>query len=206
MFGSWIAAFTAPALCAVLVTACEGPPTHLEGQASATFGDAVSEQEAMRGFSWVESELLAGMPRPGVRRSLEEDVDFLRGQGLVRLISLTEEPLPQETLQRVGMQTLHLPVQDFTAPTQEQMHIFVNTVHEHLKNDEAVGVHCTAGLGRSGTMLAAYFVSTGMTAPEALEEIRRQRPGSVETASQEAAIEEFWRSQAPASKRKHDLP
>ena len=40
-------------------------------------------------------------------------------------------------------------------------------------------------------MLAASFIAGGMTADEALTEIRRLRPGSVETPGQEQALAEL---------------
>jgi protein-tyrosine phosphatase len=39
--------------------------------------------------------------------------------------------------------------------------------------------------------LAVWFVTTGMTADEAMEHVRSLRPGSIETPIQEAAILEF---------------
>ena len=59
-----------------------------------------------------------------------------------------------------------------------------------------MGIHCGAGLGRTGTLLACYFVSKGMTAKNAVARVRRLRPGSIETAEQERAVEEFERARS----------
>jgi atypical dual specificity phosphatase len=49
-------------------------------------------------------------------------------------------------------------------------------------------VHCGAGLGRTGTVVAAWLVRRGRSAREAIAEVRRVRPGSVETREQEEAV------------------
>jgi protein-tyrosine phosphatase len=56
-----------------------------------------------------------------------------------------------------------------------------------------VAVHCGAGLGRTGVVLAAYFVSTGMTAAAAITKVRKLRPHSIETDEQAEAVEQFAR-------------
>ena len=50
-----------------------------------------------------------------------------------------------------------------------------------------------AGLGRTGVVLAAYFVAKGATAQNAIARVRRLRPGSVETDEQAEAIEHYAR-------------
>nr|CAB06051.1 COS41.7 [Ciona intestinalis] len=60
---------------------------------------------------------------------------------------------------------------------------------------QAVAVHCANGKGISGTMLACYLVKMKrISAADALKEIRRMRPGSVESTEQEKAVEQFYQS------------
>ena len=62
-----------------------------------------------------------------------------------------------------------------------------------MDQNKGVAVHCGAGLGRTGVVLAAYFVATGATAQNAVARIRRLRPGSIETDEQAEAIEHYAR-------------
>ena len=130
----------------------------------------------MDGFSWIVEGELAAMPLPGRHRDLADDADFLRLEGVGALVSLTEAPPDAEVLAASDIAQVHIPVRDFTAPTLEQMIEFVGVVEASVARGERVGVHCTAGLGRSGTMAAAYLVAQGASAPEAIATVRRLRP------------------------------
>ena len=65
---------------------------------------------------------------------------------------------------------------------------FVSITDTSVAAGKAVGVHCTAGLGRSGTMAAAYLVAHGASSNEAIATVRELRPGSIETPEQEDAV------------------
>jgi atypical dual specificity phosphatase len=157
--------------------------------------EASGDQAAMKGFSWVMGKQVAGMPRPGAKRPLDQDLLFLRDQGVDALVSLTEKPVDPEALGRHGIEALHIPVPDFQAPTQAQLDQYVNAVQGWVGASRHVGTHCAAGLGRTGTFLAALFVARGMDADAAIAEVRRLRPGSVETKEQEQAVREFFARQ-----------
>jgi len=60
---------------------------------------------------------------------------------------------------------------------------------------QGVTVHCHWGLGRTGTMLAACLVALHQLEPnDAVREIRRRRPFSIETYEQEHAVFQFAQS------------
>ena len=119
---------------------------------------------------------------------LRDDLAFLENKGISAVVSLTEEPLNPDTLRKLGMDYLQLAVSDMSAPTLEDVEKFVDFVEEKEKEGKAVAVHCIAGIGRTGTMLACYLVKKGKSSIQAIQEIRHKRPGSVETEAQEQLV------------------
>lgn len=134
--------------------------------------------------TWFEDGFLAACAYPRDERALEE----LAKNGVTMLVNLHQRPHAPEALIRHGMTQVHMPVPDFTSPTPEQLDQGVRAIEQAKADGRKVAVHCGAGLGRTGTLLACYLVKTGLTADGALKRIRAARPGSVETPQQEAAI------------------
>ncbi len=143
------------------------------------------------GFSWVEKPLLAALARPAE----PEDFDWLRGQGIEVLVSLTEDPPQKDWAEAAGLLVFHEPLEDMEAPDQDQLGRAVSAVVRATEKGMGVAVHCGAGLGRTGVVLAGYFVRKGLSAANAIARVRRLRPGSIETEEQERAVEEFARQQ-----------
>ncbi|MCI0681825.1 MAG: dual specificity protein phosphatase family protein [Gemmataceae bacterium] len=146
-------------------------------------------------FSWIDKPILAGMARPG---ALEELI-WLREQGIQLLISLTEDPMRRDWINEAGLFSMHVPVVDLFPPSQKQIELCLSAVDKARTNQFGVGIHCGAGLGRTGTILACYLVTQGLSSRDALARIRQLRPGSVETPEQEEAVAEFaLRRRSPA--------
>jgi atypical dual specificity phosphatase len=139
------------------------------------------------GFTWIKRPLLAALPRP----SSAEDLAWLRAHGIQVLLSLSEEPPRRDWINDAGLMVFHVPVIDMEAPTQEQLERCLSAIERAHAQKMGVAVHCTAGLGRTGTVLAAWFVTQGLSAQNAMARVRRIRPGSIETEEQEKAVEEF---------------
>lgn len=140
-------------------------------------------------FSFVIPKQLAGMARPGGFSPLEEDLHLLKRKEIGAIVSLTERAPSPEAILEAGFDFKHIPLRDFSPPTEEQIDQFVAFAREMIQEQKrAVVVHCTAGQGRTGTMLACYLVALGESGVEAVESVRRIRPGSIETREQEAAV------------------
>jgi len=140
-------------------------------------------------FSWLFENKLAAMAFP----ESEDAFTLLYEIGVRAILTLSELSHTFETPAKIGMLTRHIPVADFTAPTLQQVEEAVALISSCLNRHMPVVVHCIAGLGRTGTILACYLVATGMHANNAIIVIREWRPGSTETSEQEAVVFEYKR-------------
>lgn len=144
-------------------------------------------------FGFVWKKLVAGSAHPGSGRELVDNLAGLREAGIAAIVSLTEDPLEIAPLREFGMDYFHLPIEDFSAPTQQQVLEAVQLMQANVDRGTGVLVHCRAGIGRTGTILACFLVHSGMGAEEAIREVRRLRPGSVEVYAQENCVYQFAR-------------
>jgi atypical dual specificity phosphatase len=144
---------------------------------------------APSGFSWIEKPLLAALARP----SGPEEFVWLREQGIEVLLSLTEDRPRRDWIEDAGLLVYHEPLEDMEPPSQDQLDRCVSAILRANERKMGVAVHCGAGLGRTGVVVAAYFVARGLSAANAIARIRRLRPGSIETDEQAAAVEHYAR-------------
>ena len=141
-------------------------------------------------FSWLIKGELSGHGAP----MSEQDLLWLKEQGISALVRMAETEQARVIsfrIQRLGLEDCHEPVPDFTAPKQVQISKMVSFIKKNIGDGKRVGVSCTQGLGRTGTILACYLVSKGSSSESAINEVRAKRPGSIETPEQIEAIRIF---------------
>ncbi len=136
-------------------------------------------------FSWVTEGKLAGSGLP----VNQEEFKWVVDKGIKSIVTVREVPLPSKWFDGGDIDYLHLMVEDFGAPTIEVLDEAVNYIDKKIRSGKAVLVHCAAGKGRTGAVLAAYMIKKeNLTAEQAIEKIRLMRPGSVQSITQETAL------------------
>ena len=140
-------------------------------------------------FSWLIEDKLAGSAIP---TSIDE-VQWVIEQGIKSIVTVREEPLADDWIRDVNY--LHIISNDMGVPEFNDLVHAVDFIHRRITNKEPVMVHCLAGLGRTGTVLASYLIKyQNMSADEAMKKVREQRPGSIQSYPQEEIIFQFAKS------------
>lgn len=143
-------------------------------------------------FSFVLPERLAGMAHPDRFSQLGDQLDYLEAHGIRAILSVCMQGLHAEPLVARQIVYLHEPLADFAAPSLARLSQLVGWVDQQIKEGRGVVVHCGAGFGRTGTILTAYLIAKEeLAAYQALNRIRKLRPGSVESMEQEIAIYKY---------------
>jgi hypothetical protein len=151
---------------------------------------------------WVIPGVLAGMPMPFIHpkrhlalgaslTAFEDELPTLYSAGVRAVVSLLNTPIDIIPYGAAGIGFLCLPIQDGAPPTMQQADEFVRYVNQERAAQRPVAVHCEAGRGRTGTMLAVYLISQGETARAALHRVRMVEPVAVETAEQVLFLGQF---------------
>jgi atypical dual specificity phosphatase len=136
-------------------------------------------------FSWVAEGKLAGSGLPVT----QDEFKWVLDKGIKSIVTVREVPLPSRWIDGTDIDYLHLMVEDYGVPNMEVLDEAVNYIDKKIQSGKPVLVHCAAGKGRTGALLAAYMIKKeNLTAEQAIEQIRLMRPGSVQSVTQETAL------------------
>lgn len=176
------------------------PPPPIPKEAT----EYVSDSFGPRGFLWLKKGQLAGTPRPGIVHDIDYDLKALQRVGVNCLVSLTERAPETEEMKAYGIGNIWSPIPDMQAPTIAQAATICRDIEQSLQKGEVVAVHCRAGLGRTGTILAAYLIWEGAEALTALETVRRVEPRWVQSEEQVTFLERFAEAMSKRREASHD--
>jgi len=137
-------------------------------------------------FSWLIEDKLAGSAIP----TSKDEINWLHEQGVKSIVTIREEPLDEDWIS--DMNYLHVLSDDMGIPTFDDLKKSVDFIHQRIENNEPVMVHCLAGLGRTGTILACYLIKyQKMSAQDAIQNVREKRHGSIQSFVQEELIFQY---------------
>ena len=145
-------------------------------------------------FSWVIDNKLAGSGTP----MTSEQYRWLIKNNIKSIVTVREFPLPQKWLVDNEKETIindykFVYVKDYGVPSLEVLDNIVDYINIKItKEKKPIVVHCAAGKGRTGTILAAYLLKQdNISSKDAIKKIRRLRPGSIQSKIQEEILHEY---------------
>lgn len=157
---------------------------------------------------WTGKLAIFAHPRGG--EWLLDEIRALKEDGLDVIVSLLtkeeDEEInlleEQEGCEGLGLQFIQFPINDVSIPASSAATLeLVNRLGELLSKGRNVGIHCRAGVGRSGMIAAGLLMMIGLSPERALEEVSNARGVIVpQTDEQREWLIEFAKEFAPVSR------
>ncbi|MBW4551027.1 MAG: dual specificity protein phosphatase family protein [Aphanocapsa sp. GSE-SYN-MK-11-07L] len=129
------------------------------------------EQPISENLWWVIPDKLAG-----VRKPTADEILDLKVAGVGAIVSVMDDPSNLDLYEQVGIPHRWLPTKGGTSPNPEQIQELQTFIDEQNRLGHGVAIHCTNGRRRTGTMLAAYLIQTGLTFDEAMQPLLTAKP------------------------------
>ncbi len=153
---------------------------------------------------WIRDAAPAGlamMPRPRAGEWLRDEMRGLKQAGLDIVLSLLTAPEIRELdLDReaehcvaAGLQFLSFPIPDRGVPASaSELRRLVGALADQLRSGLKLGIHCRAGIGRSGLVAACVLSELGTRTDALFPMLSKARRVSVpDTPEQEAWVRAF---------------
>ena len=145
-------------------------------------------------FRWLVPATIGGLGRPGLDGDVEAELAGLAAEGVTLVVGLEESPtVPLGHLYRFDLAFWHFPIPDMSTPKVGDLVTLLEKLKNKVSDGECVAVHCRAGCGRTGLVLAGWSIFEGQEPAAALSRVRSINPRWVESAEQERFLPLFAR-------------
>ncbi|XDD49847.1 dual specificity protein phosphatase family protein [Leptospira sp. WS92.C1] len=161
--------------------------------------DYLKSDEKDSNLSQIGLTILPG--RKDRDRNLEEDIATISNDGITHVLCLlTENEFLEygvkdlrKKYQSKGLNVYHFPILDQMAPLTKQILPVLKWMDQALFQNGKLLIHCVGGLGRSGTLAAAYTIwKKRISAQEAISFVRESRSErAIESRVQEEFLSNF---------------
>lgn len=180
-------AVPSPMACPEEIDSAVPPPPPLPLAARAK-----NHRQGPTDFYWLQPGAIGGLPRPGIVANLDTDLAGLRRLGVTLLVTLEEaRTVDAAVLAAFGMKSRLFPIKDMDVPSVKSAIEFCQAIDADMRAGEIVALHCRAGMGRTGTMLACHLIFQGATPLDALERTREINPRWIQSRIQVQFLTKF---------------
>jgi atypical dual specificity phosphatase len=143
-------------------------------------------------FYWIIENEIAGSSLPHDKTH----IDLLIKKNVKVVVSLTYGTEVANLLWGSNIRHIHLPITDFGVPDKETIDEFTTISRTAKEMKHPILVHCFAGCGRTGVMLAVYLMTFyDYKYENALKKIRSVRECAIESKNQHEFLKKMKSSQ-----------
>jgi protein-tyrosine phosphatase len=138
-------------------------------------------------------------------------LEQIKALGVTHVICLVEDfelengwlnqPIQKSDWEAAGIEVIYVPAVDFTPLPHKTIETVVEKLTALLKDGKTPYLHCKRGVGRSASIVVAYFMQAeGLSYDKAHAYVKQYRPDINLNASQQQAILRYFNQEAPQVK------
>ncbi len=120
----------------------------------------------------------------GVRKPTAAELSTLKALGIGAIVSVLSDEANLALYKRHDFTHLWLPIQGGSAPSLDQLKQLNAFVAAQNNSGNAVAIHCSNGLRRTGTALAALLIQQGADYESAMKVVQTANPAVELSAAQ----------------------